>query len=96
MRPLLRAGLEAALSNAPGVAHVAVVGRPDEHGGETVAAFPHRHGFGADRYRKVRAHCRERLARYKVLDTFEIIDEMPLNARGKITRAAPRRRPGRR
>jgi acyl-CoA synthetase (AMP-forming)/AMP-acid ligase II len=41
---------------------------------------------------KIRAYCRDRLARYKMPEIFEIIDEMPLNASGKILKRELRAR----
>jgi fatty-acyl-CoA synthase len=55
--------IEAVIAECPGVAHVAVVGRPDEHWGETVAAFLTAAPSAQIDIEKIRAYCRDRLAR---------------------------------
>jgi len=76
--------IETVVAECPGVAQVAVVGQPDEHWGETVTAFITPDSSGQLDVDQVRAHCKERLARYKLPENYEIIGEMPLNASGKI------------
>jgi acyl-CoA synthetase (AMP-forming)/AMP-acid ligase II len=76
------------LAEYPGIAQVAVVGRPDEHWGEAVVAFVTLPPGGSLDTARLRLHCRERLASYKVPRDFEVIGEMPLNASGKIVKRA--------
>ncbi|MEV5827035.1 hypothetical protein AB0L25_15775 [Spirillospora sp. NPDC052242] len=72
------------IADCPGVASVAVVGRPDDHWGETVAAYVTLHDGAAVTPDDIRARCLARLAKYKVPETVTVLPEMPLNASGKI------------
>jgi acyl-CoA synthetase (AMP-forming)/AMP-acid ligase II len=84
--------IETVIADCPGVASVAVVGRPDDYWGETVAAYVTAHeGFTPDP-EDIRRRCRERLAKYKVPETIIVVPEMPLNASGKILKRELRRR----
>jgi bile acid-coenzyme A ligase len=83
------AEVEAALGEHPGVADVAVVGLPDEDWGHRVHAIV----VPADPVNppsaeELETHCRERLARYKVPKSFELIDELPRTDMFKIRRSA--------
>jgi bile acid-coenzyme A ligase len=83
------AEVETALSEHPGVADVAVIGLPDPEWGRRVHALIE----PADRAHPpspddLRAHCRARLAGYKVPKSFEIVDRLPRTAAGKINRSA--------
>ncbi|TDC89821.1 AMP-binding protein [Actinomadura sp. 7K507] len=83
--------IETVLSEHPGVAQAAVVGRPDEHWGEVVIAY-----LTAEREVDLEAlhrRCRERLAAYKVPAEFIVVPEMPLNASGKILKRRLRSEP---
>jgi acyl-CoA synthetase (AMP-forming)/AMP-acid ligase II len=76
--------IEHILSLHPSVREVAVVGVPDDHWGELVRAhvvLEPGAGFDED---EVRAYCREQLAGYKVPALFQVHDELPRNASGKI------------
>ena len=84
--------IETVIAECPGVAQVAVVGRPDEHWGETVTAFLTADASGRLDTGQVLARCRERLARYKIPAQVEVLDEMPLNASGKILKRELRQR----
>ncbi|WP_300010549.1 AMP-binding protein [Pseudonocardia sp.] len=66
------------------VAHVAVVGLPDAHWGEIVAAFVQpREGRTVD-VAELEALCRSTLASYKVPRVWEVVDGFPQTASGKI------------
>jgi o-succinylbenzoate---CoA ligase len=79
------AEVEAALAAHPGVADVAVVGRPDPEWGEAVTALlVPRGAMPADD--DLRAFCAARLARFKVPKTFEPVAELPRTASGKLRR----------
>ncbi|SCF11063.1 Acyl transferase domain-containing protein [Micromonospora haikouensis] len=88
------AEVEDALRSVPGVADVAVTGRPHEVLGEVPVAFvvPGPDGFDpAEAY----AACRERLSYYKVPDALYEIDQVPRTASGKVTRRLLLARPAR-
>ncbi|MEH3099955.1 acyl-CoA synthetase [Sphingomonas adhaesiva] len=86
--------VEGALSSHPAVAQCAVVGRPDDHWGETVhAVVVLRDAATAD---DLIAHCRERIARYKCPRSIAFRDTMPLSAAGKILKGVLRNEVARR
>lgn len=80
--------IEEAIAEFPGVAEVAVVGMEDELLGQVVKAFivPDIPG-GVDRMSML-AHCRARLAPYKVPKQVELVEALPRTASGKIDRGA--------
>ncbi|WP_101297688.1 AMP-binding protein [Halegenticoccus soli] len=81
-----------ALRDCPGVAEAAVVGLPDDEWGERVAALVVRDDpdLTAD---AVEAHCRERLAGYKLPRTIAFEEgELPRTASGTVERPAVRER----
>ena len=83
--------IETVIADYPGVTAVAVVGQPDEHWGEIVGAFVTA-AAGRSIERRTAAFCRERLASYKVPAVVTVIDQMPLNASGKILKRELRTR----
>lgn len=76
--------IETVLSEFPQVSSVAVVGRPSQYWGETVAAFLTLHDGASLETEEARELCLERLAKFKVPEEFIFVPEMPLNASGKI------------
>jgi acyl-CoA synthetase (AMP-forming)/AMP-acid ligase II len=82
--------VEDALATHPSVREAIVIGIPDEKWGESVMAFvvlgP---GEPADA-EALAAHCRERLAGYKVPKQIDFLDALPLSAVGKPLRRALR------
>ena len=83
--------IEDVLGEHPALREVAVVGVPDEHWGEVVRAHVvvgHGARFDED---EVRAHCRARLAGYKVPARFVVHDDLPRNAAGKVLKRELRR-----
>jgi O-succinylbenzoic acid--CoA ligase len=81
--------VESALRTHPGVADVAVGGRPDPEWGQRVEAWvvatdpatpPTLEGL--------RTHCRERLAGYKAPRVLHLVDRLPRTAGGKLRRSA--------
>jgi acyl-CoA synthetase (AMP-forming)/AMP-acid ligase II len=75
--------VERALEEHPAVVEAAVVGLPDDEWGEVVTAFVVVDGDGGD---DLVAHCRERLAGYKVPRAIHMVDALPRNAAGKLLR----------
>ncbi len=81
------AEIEATMLAHPGVGQVAVVGRPDERLGEVGHAFvvpaP---GTATDDTAGAQlvAWCRERMANYKAPRGITFVEELPLNASGKV------------
>ncbi len=78
------AEIEAVLSEMAGVREVAVVGIADHKWGEVGSAYlvlsPHTQ-FAPD---AMLAHCRRRLAGYKVPKEFHVVDGLPRTASGKV------------
>ncbi|MBV8782652.1 MAG: AMP-binding protein, partial [Gammaproteobacteria bacterium] len=76
--------LEGVLLSHPAVHEAAVVGMPHEKWGETpVAHVVLRPGAHADP-EELRAHCRGRLAHFKVPSAVHLVAELPKTATGKI------------
>ena len=79
------AELEALLVGHPGVADVAVIPIPDEHGGEAPKACVVCAGDDLD-CDELMAWVAERVAPYKRVRAVEIVEEIPKSASGKIMR----------
>ena len=80
------AEVERVLSEHPAVAAGAVLGVPDQRLGERVAAVVEPATGTAVDVDEVRAHLLANLARYKVPEQITVVDALPRNAMGKITR----------
>lgn len=84
------AEIEQSLLQYPGVAQAAVIGIADERLGEVAMAFilpaPGRVIDSAS----LLAWCREQMANYKVPRRLQLLQSMPLNAAGKVTKAVLR------
>jgi acyl-CoA synthetase (AMP-forming)/AMP-acid ligase II len=76
--------IESVLAEHPSVALVSVVGVPDEHWGEVIRAWLVLRTGQATTPEELSAFCRSRLAAYKVPVDYRIVDELPMNASGKI------------
>jgi len=88
------AEVEVVLAALPGVTGVAVIGVPDERWGEVPhAVFTLAPGAELDAATMI-DHAVQRLARYKVPKTMEIVDELPRTASGKIQKQVLRARHG--
>ena len=77
--------VEEALYTHDDVAECAVIGKPDEVFGETVKAYVVRKANGITAADLI-AHCKTKLADYKVPAEIEFIDELPKGPTGKILR----------
>ena len=80
------AEIENALLRHPDVVQAAVIGIPDERLGEVGMAFVVTSSGDAAVADDIKAWCREEMANYKVPRVVEIVDELPLNATGKVVK----------
>ena len=85
------AEIENALLRHPSIRHAAVVGMPDQRLGEVGMAFVVV-GDPAVRPEDIAAWCREEMANYKAPRAVVIVDELPMNATGKVLKADLRAR----
>jgi acyl-CoA synthetase (AMP-forming)/AMP-acid ligase II len=86
------AEIEGVLSSHQAIAHVAVVGAPDDRLGEVGVAFVvPRSGAGVSEEELV-SWSRQRMANYKVPRRFVMVDALPTNATGKVLKYALRER----
>ena len=76
--------IEQVLYAHPGVTDVAVVGVPDDHWGEQVAAFVRPAPDLAVTAEELTAYCRARLAAHKTPRHWVFTDAFPLTASGKV------------
>ena len=86
------AEVEAALAEMEDVAEAAVVGVPSERWGEVGRAYVVPRAGRALDPEQVAAHCRARLARYKVPASVVVTDAVPRTASGKVQKHILRRR----
>lgn len=81
------AEVENALAGHPDIAEVAVIGRAHEIWGETpVAVVALKPGAAELSIEELRAWAGERLARYKLPTDLVVVDALPRNASGKVTK----------
>ena len=78
--------VERVLGELPAVVEAAVVGVPDERTGQAVRAVVVRVAGAELDADAVRAHCRARLARFKVPAQVVFVDELPRTAAGRLAR----------
>lgn len=79
--------VENALAAHPAVLECAVVAAPDERFGEAPVALVVLKPGATASAKELRAHCRERLARFKVPREFHLRDALPKGGTGKILKA---------
>ncbi|UCO96991.1 FadD3 family acyl-CoA ligase [Metapseudomonas lalkuanensis] len=85
------AEIEQVILRYPGVAQAAVIGIPDERLGEVAMAFLLPASGQQLDTGDFLAWCREQMANYKVPRRAQVVDAMPLNAAGKVTKDTLRR-----
>lgn len=78
------AELEQALISHPGVADVAVVGKPDAKWGEIPVAFVVKKADSPVTEEEIIAHCRKNLAAYKCVKEVQFTQAIPKNSLGKV------------
>ncbi|GAA3000328.1 hypothetical protein GCM10010483_51620 [Actinokineospora diospyrosa] len=79
--------VEAVLGALPGLAHVAVVAGPADHGDQRLVAYLVPEPAGAT-VEQVREHARSLLPEYMVPAAYVVLDALPLTPNGKLDRAA--------
>ena len=82
--------VEDTLYTHPAVREAAVVGVPDAYRGETVRAYISLKSGATGDEAALIAHCRSRLAAYKVPRSVVVLDDLPKTLTGKIQRVALR------
>ncbi len=80
--------IEEAILECSGVEEVAVIGVDDEVLGQAIKAFVVATPGGDADERRIKAHCREQLAQYKVPKFVVFVEDLPKTSSGKIRRQA--------
>lgn len=88
------AEVERVIATHPDVVDVAVIGIPDPRWGEVGRAYLVVRAGTVVTLEAVREHCGLHIARYKAPRSIVIVDELPRNTTGKISRAALRQLTG--
>ena len=78
--------VEEVIAEMPGVTEVAVVGVDDEILGQVIKAFVVAQDLPPRAEDRIKAHCRARLAPYKIPKHVAFVDALPRTASGKIRR----------
>jgi len=78
------AEVEAVLSEHEAIREIAIIGIPDENWGETAKAFIVLNTGFTLKKRELTKYARGKIADYKIPQSIEIIDALPVNANGKI------------
>lgn len=80
--------IEAVLLEHESIRECAIVGVPDDTWGEAVAAAIVVHEDDRIDPEELRAWCRERMSKYKIPKRLAVVDALPRNAMGKVTKPA--------
>ena len=83
--------IEGLLLDHKDIAEVAVIGVEDEVWGEAVTAFIILRGGASLSYREMKSWCSGRMSSYKIPKAIKILDKLPRNAMGKVTKPALRK-----
>ncbi|MET0728193.1 MAG: FadD3 family acyl-CoA ligase [Acidimicrobiales bacterium] len=86
------AEIENSLLRHPGIRQAAVIGIPDDRLGEVGMAYVVTKAGAATTGEEIASWCREQMANYKVPRKVEIVDELPVNATGKVMKEELRAR----
>ena len=89
------AEIENALLRHPDVVQAAVIGIPDDRLGEVGMAFVVTRTGDPTVAEEIISWCRDEMANYKVPRRVEVVDELPINATGKVVKDELRARVGR-
>ena len=76
--------IENVIALVPGVAEVAVIGRPDREWGEALHALVVRSSTNAPQETDISDACRTKLAGYKRPKTITFVESLPRNVSGKL------------
>lgn len=76
--------VEDVLKKHPEILEAAVVGVPDDIYGEKVKAFIASQTLAEKDIDAIKAYCSQHLAKFKIPEFFEFMDELPKNASGKV------------
>lgn len=79
--------IEEAIIELPGIVEVAVIGVDDDTLGQVIKAFVVIDEGAGLTIERIKAHCRERLASYKIPKFIETVATLPKTASGKVRRA---------
>lgn len=85
--------VEEVLYTHPDIVEVAVIGVPDDHYGEEIAAVVAVRPGATIEQDALREWAKERLSAYKVPRIVHVVDELPKGATGKILKRAIDRAP---
>lgn len=80
--------IEGVLLTHEAIAEVAVIGVEDDTWGEAVVAVIGLNAGASLTYEELKAWCNDRMSSYKIPKTIKIVDALPRNAMGKVTKPA--------
>jgi acyl-CoA synthetase (AMP-forming)/AMP-acid ligase II len=84
--------VENAITSHPAVRVCAVIGIPDDFWGESVHAVVETAAGASLTIEELRSHTKQFLAAYKCPRSFEVVDQLPVSASGKVVKAELRAR----